>query len=402
MTKDRAGNRIKVIKGYGDHVAWSCHTDTVHTKGGVQLLDIRKNIISLNEKSKSNCLGADDGAGMWLMLEMIKAKVPGRYFFHRGEEKGGIGSNYIASFTPGQLDDVKAIIALDRKGYRDIITRQWRGKCASPEFATSLALALNAPWYSGDPTGSFTDTANYRDLVQECSNLSVGYFSQHGSSETLDLGYLCALREHLIKIDHSKLVFKRDPDEEEYESHYYYGSYHSTTTTNHGGRGGWRYPKETKKERKARMKKERDEAAADIRAEDSVRAYNYRPRYYRGTDGEWRSHEEHVGLGTNLVWDEKACKMVKPSEVEGPDKPKPEPQKVITPPTSEEEAEMGLITQEEKERRHIIMLMKQFPEEIADAMINSGITVAELQQIIYDRTLRVVSPEDEEAWGKSK
>ena len=44
----------------------------------------------------SDCLGADDGAGVFLMLEMIDANVEGTYIFHRGEERGGWGSSQIA------------------------------------------------------------------------------------------------------------------------------------------------------------------------------------------------------------------------------------------------------------------------------------------------------------------
>ena len=34
-----------------------------------------------------------------------------------------------------------------------------------------------------DTGGSFTDTANYTDIIPECTNLSCGYYNAHTQSE---------------------------------------------------------------------------------------------------------------------------------------------------------------------------------------------------------------------------
>jgi len=233
MQSDSYGNRY--IKIGDSPVAWSCHTDTVHRESGSQRIVYNKNkgTIALSQtETKATCLGADDTAGVWLMLEMIKNKKAGLYLFHRAEEIGGLGSDYIAKKTPELLDGIKAVIALDRKGTGSIITHQIGGRCASEAFSASLAAQLHG--YISDCTGSFTDSANYIGLVPECSNLSVGYYNQHTDKEYLDYFHLLALRDMLLALDYSSLVFDRTPVWDDYSDDHWtpYG-------TKWGKSGSW-------------------------------------------------------------------------------------------------------------------------------------------------------------------
>jgi len=208
MTSDGFGNRILTI-GKNPSVMFSCHTDTVHRDDGMQALFIdktREEVFSGN----SNCLGADDGAGIWLMLQMIKAGKRGLYVFHRGEECGGLGSQYIRDSTPELLDGIKYCIAFDRKGYEDVITHQWSGRGCSETFATALSAALGGA-YMPDSTGIFTDSDNYTDTIPECTNISVGYFDEHTALERLDYGFLGKLADKLRRISWETLPVERDP-----------------------------------------------------------------------------------------------------------------------------------------------------------------------------------------------
>lgn len=218
VQSDAAGNLYKRIGS--SPVLWSCHTDTVHREGGTQLVVVDSGVAKLSPKSTSNCLGADDTAGVWLMREMILAGVPGLYVFHRGEEIGGTGSSYIAARTPQLLNGIQCAIALDRAGRSSVITHQG-GRCCSDDFARSLVGALAAVGvdYEADDTGVFTDTANYVDLIGECTNLSVGYFRQHHKDETLDLAFIVKLRAALIALDQSTLVYARKPGEYDIEDY---------------------------------------------------------------------------------------------------------------------------------------------------------------------------------------
>lgn len=211
-------------------IMWSSHTDTVHWDGGRQELDhVGGNLVGVVAKSdtygKTNALGADDTAGVWLMTEMIRAAVPGLYVFHRGEEGGGRGSRYAAANERHRLDGIKCAIALDRKGTGDVITHQFGGRCCSDAFAESLANILGGR-FEPDPTGMFTDTANYTHVIGECTNLSVGYEDNHGPRETLDLAFIDGLRKTLCEADFSSLVFSRKPgemDDDDWDSLYGYG-----------------------------------------------------------------------------------------------------------------------------------------------------------------------------------
>jgi hypothetical protein len=153
------------------------------------------------------------------MLEMLDAKVKGTYLFHRGEEKGGIGSSAIAQHHELFLQQFKWAVAFDRRGTSDIITEQFTGETASTVFAQALADRLNAEStaldYKPCPHGVFTDTANYAHIIPECTNVSVGYDSEHTPNETLDTWHVINLRDALISSFGKKknyvMPVERDP-----------------------------------------------------------------------------------------------------------------------------------------------------------------------------------------------
>ncbi len=212
---DDFGNLFKEI-GDNNRVAWCCHTDSVHRRPGRQeIASGPDNTMRLPKDSRSNCLGADDAAGVWIMREMILAGVPGLYIFHRAEEVGGQGSSHIASKTPAYLEGIDIAISFDRRGKRDVITHQFGMRSASDAFARSLAEQLNTAdptfSYRPSPDGIFTDTANYTDLVAECTNISVGYDGEHSTRETLDYDHLVRLRDALLLLDTDRLVVSRVP-----------------------------------------------------------------------------------------------------------------------------------------------------------------------------------------------
>lgn len=211
VTPDGFGNLILRI-GDNPHLLWSSHTDTCHRRSGTQRIIFDGSHVSIDDPQISNCLGADCTAGVWLMTEMIKARIAGLYVFHRGEERGGLGSSWIAQHTPALLSEIRAAIAFDRRGTSSIITHQRGARSCSDAFANSLASAFGLA-HAPDPTGTFTDTANYVDIVGECTNISVGYEDEHTAHETLDVTYLLRLRDALLGTDLDHLVFARAPGE---------------------------------------------------------------------------------------------------------------------------------------------------------------------------------------------
>lgn len=206
---DKYGNRLLVNPG--SKVMISTHTDTVHRMGGRQKVSLQRHgIARLGAKEKeSNCLGADDTAGVYAALRMIEAGVPATFVFHRDEEIGGRGSSWLAEMHRDWLQSFDICLALDRRGHADIITTQFGTECASDAFADSLSDALDMGHMAEH--GVFTDSANYTHLIPECSNLSIGYKNEHTREEVLDLEYLEEVTERLIQVDWGSIVVERFP-----------------------------------------------------------------------------------------------------------------------------------------------------------------------------------------------
>ena len=219
---DMEGNRIISVGDEYNH-AFSCHLDTVHPKDTHHKLALVSDTHTIFNYD-GGILGADDGAGVWTMLMLLKHGVPGLYLFHVGEEKGGIGSSHIADNNPQLLKPIDMILAFDRRGTKDIITSQAGGRCCSDAWAKALANQLDMGHEFA--SGTFTDTANYTSIVPECSNISVGYENEHSKYETLDVGYLMRLVDNLIDVNWKELPIERDPKDIEYDPwDGYYGSY---------------------------------------------------------------------------------------------------------------------------------------------------------------------------------
>ena len=212
-SRDHFGNLYLDI-GKNPTTLWSSHTDTVHTKGGFQELIVQHGNVRVHKSSHrdSNCLGAHCTTGVWLMSEMIKGGVPGRYVFHRDEESGGRGAKYIQKYNRPVLDGIKHAIAFDRKGTNEVITHQGYSRTASDDFAESLCSALKLGYKKSD-RGMFTDTKVYQYDIPECTNISVGYRKQHQQSETQDLTFAEALRDVMVTFEAGNLVTAREPIE---------------------------------------------------------------------------------------------------------------------------------------------------------------------------------------------
>ena len=211
---------LEVQVGNGYNVMFTSHLDTVHREGGAQGLCVDETGLCFaeNDDGTPSILGADDAAGVFIMVEMIKARRPGLYMFFFCEERGGIASSeYADCYCPTYI---KQCISFDRRGYSDVITHQMSGRCCSNEYAIALSDELSRLFgtkhlvgYHPCDEGVFTDSANFVGIVPECTNVSVGYFREHTVEEYLDTVFLCDLADAMCKVDFSKLPIVRDPAE---------------------------------------------------------------------------------------------------------------------------------------------------------------------------------------------
>ena len=225
--QDEFGN---VTVDNGGTTVFTCHTDTVHaskSEGKQDLVVDAFGMMMLAEPKQGDVLGADDGAGIYVLLKLLQADVKGRYVFFRAEEVGGLGSEFYAKENEEVLMRYRHAVAFDRKGVSEIITHQWGGRCCSDEFAIALNQQLGMSLKPSDG-GTFTDTANLTHLISECTNVAVGYYDQHTAAETQDTQYLERLIQALIQVDWDALPATRDLSS--LEDDYGYGSWYEDSS----------------------------------------------------------------------------------------------------------------------------------------------------------------------------
>ena len=206
---DAAGNYILVVGPNAD-IAFMSHHDTVHRADGRKVVDHSGDYA---KATGDDCLGADCTTGIYIMLKMIAAKVPGLYIIHAAEEVGCKGSRHIAQNTPEVVAGIKAAISFDRYGYKSVITHQMGRRTCSTAFAESLADVIGLGMEL-DEGGVYTDSNEYTSIIPECTNVSVGYFHQHTNKEYQDLVFMDLLAEACIIADWSALIIKRQPEDD--------------------------------------------------------------------------------------------------------------------------------------------------------------------------------------------
>lgn len=229
--QDEYGNVIVPVQMDKSKTMFSCHTDTVHPRPNTNyenklVVDNVKQHVFTDGKQQ---LGADDGVGVWFMLNMIERGIPGLYIFHRAEEVGGVGSDHFVKHHAQYILDleIQRCIAFDRHYYNDVITHQGH-RCASDEFAQALSNELNQTSgfaFAPCDTGVFTDSANYIDIIPECTNLSVGYWKQHTINEALDYAFATKLLERLLLINWEALPTVRDVNDFDYAGGWFDNDY---------------------------------------------------------------------------------------------------------------------------------------------------------------------------------
>lgn len=175
---------------------------------------VEDNIASLDMLSVVNtgaaCLGADDGAGLAVMLNLLQRGVLGGYCFTTGEECGGIGAQEVIRDKRGKafLKQYKISIEIDRRGKDEIVYEQSAGECASVEFTQWLCDELKMG-HKPSAFGSYTDVSDFAEFICENVNISAGYIGAHTTNEQVCLDYLDRLAESLSKVNWDITKVKR-------------------------------------------------------------------------------------------------------------------------------------------------------------------------------------------------
>lgn len=231
LKNDEFGNLYHKI-GENPSTMFTCHLDTAS-------YDVReiKHIIDGNivKSDGTTILGADDKAGVTILLYMMYHNVPGLYYFFLGEERGCIGSKKVSNIDYNNpKKNISKVVSFDRRGYDSVITHQMSGRCCSEEFANELSQELNRIsgdifkygfQYRPDPTGIYTDSAQFTHIYSECTNISVGYQYEHTTSEQQDIDFLKKLCEVVIHVKWDDLNTYRKIGKYQYDDDDYYSDY---------------------------------------------------------------------------------------------------------------------------------------------------------------------------------
>jgi hypothetical protein len=205
---------------------FASHFDTA-CKDQVDVTHVFEN--NFIKTDKKSILGADDKAGVTILLWLMKNNIPGLYYFFIGEEVGCIGSGLAAKNLQFK-GDYDRIISFDRRGTSSIITHQSGTRTCSDEFGVELAKQLNQSGmtYRKDDTGVYTDSAEFTSVIPECTNISVGYYQEHTHSEHQDIVHLTKLAKACLGVKWEELPTKRDMTKVESKwDNYGSGSYSS-------------------------------------------------------------------------------------------------------------------------------------------------------------------------------
>lgn len=158
-------------------IALVAHMDTVFKYPAEEVFyDRVKNVIW-----SPDGLGADDRAGVFAIIQVIKQGLRPHIILTTDEEIGAKGASALASID-NPFEDLRYIIQLDRRGANDCVFYD----CDNKDFTAYIES-----FGFVEAIGSFTDISLICPAWKVAGvNLSVGYRDEHSVSEVLFVGHL--------------------------------------------------------------------------------------------------------------------------------------------------------------------------------------------------------------------
>ena len=158
-------------------IALVAHMDTVFTRPARDIFyDRQKNVIWSPEG-----LGADDRAGIFAIIQIIRKGLRPHIIFTTDEEKGCLGADKLGRLAC-PFDDLRYIIQLDRRGADDCVFYD----CDNDDFVKYVEQ-----FGFVEAIGSFTDICSLCPPWKVAGvNLSIGYRDEHSISEVLFVGQM--------------------------------------------------------------------------------------------------------------------------------------------------------------------------------------------------------------------
>lgn len=153
-------------------VALIAHVDTVFKSPPTDIFyDRQKNVMWSPQG-----LGADDRAGVFAIIKIIRKGLRPHIILTTDEELGGFGARTLVSAVHQPFADMKYIIQLDRRGTND---------CVFYDCENILFTKYIESFGFSEAYGSFSDISIICPKWKIAGvNLSVGYMDEHSFSET--------------------------------------------------------------------------------------------------------------------------------------------------------------------------------------------------------------------------
>lgn len=176
-------NNLFITKNTNNQKYVSCiiaHMDSIITHKGERLISIRNGEIRGFQKSDhTQCsLGADDGIGICIALQLLNELEDIKVIFTTQEEIGGIGA-YTACYNKDFFKNINFFIQADRRGNSDLITDTNGIKSGSIDFISDIS-DLSEKYGYKENMGTFTDVGIFSEEFKLSGvNISCGYRDEH-------------------------------------------------------------------------------------------------------------------------------------------------------------------------------------------------------------------------------
>lgn len=176
-------------------IGFVSHMDTVF-KVKPKFKNIKEKNGILYNKDKSYGLGADDRAGIFMILQILNlTNIRPTIIFTHLEEVGGIGATALSNDKP--MCEVLSkhldfMIEIDRKGNNEVVYYQEDNKDFH-SFIESYGFVANH--------GSYSDIVELSPAFNVAScNVSAGYYGAHTKSETINIKHMQNTFDKIINI----------------------------------------------------------------------------------------------------------------------------------------------------------------------------------------------------------
>lgn len=192
-------NQIVVTKDYvyapgTIPIGLVAHADTVHAQLPSEIFfDRKKNVIWSPEG-----LGADDRAGIYAIIDIIREGYRPTVIICNGEEIGGQGARKFIQDYPEAPSKISFLLEMDRMGFNDMVFYS----CDNPEFESYIEpYGFKSDW------GTFSDIAIIAPAWKvAAANLSIGYEDEHTKAERLYFDWMFATIEKVKNILQDEMV----------------------------------------------------------------------------------------------------------------------------------------------------------------------------------------------------